>query len=76
MRERNRLVVWMLLGTLLAGLTPQAAAQQLKAPKNSGMVTVRYGYDDQSESTQGFDVRRVRLAADVHQFEAQFIVQF
>lgn len=39
-------------------------AQELKAPRISGLVNGRYSYSDKEGDTHGFDIRRVRLAAD------------
>ena len=45
----------------LAVLT--ASAQKVEAPKISGLVNVRYSWNDADQDTHGFDVRRIRLAA-------------
>jgi hypothetical protein len=39
-------------------------AQETAWPKISGFLNARYQYSDEAGSVQGFDIRRVRLAAD------------
>lgn len=41
-----------------------ACGQGQTAPRFSGFINARYSYDNKDSSTQGFDIRRVRLAAD------------
>lgn len=53
-----------LVGILVAASVLPVSAQELKAPKISGLVNVRYSWSDKEGDTHGFDVRRVRLAAD------------
>ena len=55
-----------LIGTfaLLLAFVVSADAQELTLPKISGLVNGRYSYNDKSEETHGFDIRRVRLAAE------------
>ena len=53
-----------LAGVLAVASVLPVAAQDLKAPKISGLVNVRYSWSDKEGDTHGFDVRRVRLAAD------------
>lgn len=62
--KRLREIRMTFLGTLAIASVLPAAAQELKAPKISGMVNVRYAWSDKEGETHGFDVRRVRLAAD------------
>ena len=61
--KRERILTLVSAACLAASVLP-AGAQELKAPKISGFVNARYSYDDSDESTHGFDIRRVRLAAD------------
>lgn len=63
MKKRERILTLVSAVCLAASALP-ADAQELKAPKISGLVNARYSYDDNAESTHGFDIRRVRLAAD------------
>ena len=53
-----------LAGMLAVASVLPMAAEGLKAPKISGLVNVRYSWSDKEGDTHGFDVRRVRLAAD------------
>ena len=53
-----------LAGVLAVASVLPVAAQDLKAPKISGLVNVRYSWSDKEGDTHGFDIRRVRLAAD------------
>ena len=53
-----------LVGVLAVAAVLPTAAQELKAPKISGLVNARYAWSDKEGETHGFDIRRVRLAAD------------
>ncbi|MBQ9230599.1 MAG: porin [Prevotella sp.] len=53
-----------LVGVLTMVALLPAVAQEFKAPKISGMVNVRYAWSDKEDDTHGFDIRRIRLAAD------------
>ena len=48
---------------LLVSVLP-TASQELKAPKISGLINARYAWSDKEDATHGFDIRRIRLAAD------------
>lgn len=48
---------------LLVAVLP-IASQELKAPKISGLINARYAWSDKEGATHGFDIRRIRLAAD------------
>lgn len=48
---------------LLVAMLP-TASQELKAPKISGLINARYAWSDKEGATHGFDIRRIRLAAD------------
>ena len=48
---------------LLVSVLP-TASQELKAPKISGLINARYAWSDKEGATHGFDIRRIRLAAD------------
>lgn len=48
----------------LAAILLPAGAQEVRFPKISGLVNGRYSYNDKSDETHGFDLRRVRLAAE------------
>ena len=52
------------MGVLTVAVVLPAVAQELKAPKISGLVNARYAWSDKEDATHGFDIRRVRLAAD------------
>ena len=54
----------MLVGVLSVVSVLPAVCQELKAPKISGLVNARYSWSDKEGETHGFDIRRVRLAAD------------
>ena len=54
----------MLVGVMAVAAVLPAPAQELKAPKISGLVNARYSWSDKEGETHGFDIRRVRLAAD------------
>lgn len=53
-----------LAGLLTAVAVLPAVAQELKETRFSGLVNARYAWSDQEGDTHGFDIRRVRLAAD------------
>ena len=53
-----------LLGVLAVAAVLPTVAQELKAPKISGLVNARYAWSDKEGETHGFDIRRIRLAAD------------
>lgn len=52
------------MGVLTMAVVLPAVAQELKAPKISGFINARYAWSDKEDATHGFDIRRVRLAAD------------
>ena len=54
----------MLVGMLSVVTVLPAVCQELKAPKISGLANVRYSWSDKEGETHGFDIRRIRLAAD------------
>lgn len=53
-----------LMGMLIIAPILSKTAQELKLPKISGLVNARYSWSDKEGATHGFDIRRVRLAAD------------
>ncbi len=59
-RDKKREIASIALLTLAA---ISATAQKIEAPKISGLVNIRYSWNDANQNTHGFDVRRVRLAA-------------
>lgn len=52
------------MGVLTMAVVLPAVAHELKAPKISGFINARYAWSDKEDATHGFDIRRVRLAAD------------
>ena len=62
--KRLREMRMTLVGVLVVAAVLPTAAQELKAPKISGQVNARYAWSDKEGETQGFDIRRIRLAAD------------
>ena len=62
--KRLREIRMTLVGVLMVAVVLPAVAQELKAPKISGLVNARYAWSDTEDATHGFDIRRVRLAAD------------
>ncbi len=59
---RNLKVV--LLNVLAFTAALSVEAQELKVPRISGLVNGRYSVSNKDGDTHGFDIRRVRLAAD------------
>ena len=53
-----------LVGMLTLVAVQPTVGQELKAPKISGLVNARYSWSDKEGDSHGFDIRRVRLAAD------------
>lgn len=64
MRRICRFSIRVAVFSLLTFVSPPIVAQGLKIPKISGLVNGRYSYSDKENETHGFDIRRVRLAAD------------
>ena len=63
MKKRKSILTLVSVAFLAASVLP-VGAQEVKAPMISGLVNARYSYDDADGSSHGFDIRRVRLAAD------------
>ncbi len=55
---------FVLLNAFVFASVLSVEAQELKAPKISGLVNGRFSATDKENTTNGFDIRRVRLAAD------------
>ena len=64
MRGKSNIKFRVTVLTLFTFTALTLVAQELKAPKISGLVNGRYSYSDKEGDTHGFDIRRVRLAAD------------
>lgn len=62
--KRLKVLRMTLVGMLSVGAVLPIVGQELKAPKISGLVNARYSWSDKDGDTHGFDVRRVRLAAE------------
>ena len=62
--KRLRVKKITLAGVIVAASVSPTSAQELKTPKISGLVDVRYSWSDKAGDTHSLDVRRVRLAAD------------